>query len=144
MRHTYKVRSRAVIVNEEKLLVVKHRPESDYYALPGGHLDPGEDPKECVEREIFEELGIQPVIGRLLYVYTFTDKDGVQSIEFFFEVLNGAEYQSVAGGSGTHAHEIAEVRWVGKDEEITLLPPEFLREFREGKVFSDTVRFMKG
>lgn len=144
MRHTCKVRSRAIIIHEGELLIVKHRPESEHYVLPGGHLDPGEDPKECVEREVLEELGTQPEIGRLLYMYTFTDKDGAQSIEFFFEVQNGADYREVAGGSGTHAHEIAEVRWVGKDEEVTLLPPEFLREFREGKVFGEGVRFMKG
>ena len=36
--------------------------------LPGGVVDPGESPATCVEREIFEELGLQVSAGRLLAV----------------------------------------------------------------------------
>lgn len=36
--------------------------------LPGGVVDPGESPAACVEREIFEELGLQVSAGRLLAV----------------------------------------------------------------------------
>ncbi|HOT56741.1 MAG TPA: NUDIX hydrolase [Ornithinibacter sp.] len=36
--------------------------------LPGGVVDPGESPATCVEREIFEELGLTVKVGRLLAV----------------------------------------------------------------------------
>ena len=42
------IRCRGVILHEGKLLVVKHSEDLDYYALPGGHLEFGEDIKECL------------------------------------------------------------------------------------------------
>ena len=36
--------------------------------LPGGVVDPGESPATCIEREIFEELGLTVKVGRLLAV----------------------------------------------------------------------------
>ena len=143
MPHTYTVRSRAVIIHEGKLLVV-HHPGRDFYALPGGHLDPGESPKECMERELMEELGTEAVVDRLLYVYTYVNKAGIHSVEFFFEITNSADYITHEEKEKTHAHEIDEVRWVGPEDDVRLLPPEFFEEFKAGKVLSDEVRFLKG
>jgi ADP-ribose pyrophosphatase YjhB (NUDIX family) len=140
---TYIVRSRAVIVHEGKLLVV-HHPGRDFHALPGGHVDSGENPKECMERELVEELGIRPVVGRLLYVYTYINKEGVHSVEFFFEIKNSVDYLLHENMEKTHAHEIDEVRWAGTDEVVRILPPEFFEEFKSGRVFDDSVRFLKG
>lgn len=140
---TYVVRSRGVIVHNDKLLVV-HHPERDFFALPGGHLDAGENPKECIERELIEELGVKPDIGRLLYIYTYANKNNVFSVEFFFEITNGVDYLAHEGREKTHAHEIDEVRWILPSDDIRLLPSEFLNEFKEGKVFYEDVRFLKG
>ena len=65
------VRARAVILHEDKLLVVKHSPEDTFVALPGGHLEWKEDIKGCLKREMLEELGVAPEIGRLLYINNF-------------------------------------------------------------------------
>ena len=89
------IRCRAIIIHEGKLLVVKHTPESAFYALPGGHLEWGEDIKECMSRELEEELGVRGEIGRLFYVNTFID-EGVQSVEFFFEIKNAKDYVSTS------------------------------------------------
>lgn len=67
------VRVRGIIISESKLLVVKHAHDTSFAALPGGHLEWEEDVKECISREIIEELGIIPQIGRLLYINNFTD-----------------------------------------------------------------------
>lgn len=43
---------------EKKVLLTDHI-KSGYWLPAGGHLEPGEHPNETVEREIFEELGVQ-------------------------------------------------------------------------------------
>ncbi|MER6088583.1 NUDIX hydrolase [Streptomyces bluensis] len=40
----------------------------DYHDIPGGYVDRGESPLQACVREIREELGIAPRIGRLLVV----------------------------------------------------------------------------
>src|SRR5262245_11071573 len=40
----------------------------DYRDLPGGIVEPGESPRQAAIREVREELGIDPPIGRLLVV----------------------------------------------------------------------------
>ncbi|MCP2343431.1 NUDIX domain-containing protein [Actinomadura rupiterrae] len=38
----------------------------DYRDIPGGYIERGETPKQAAVREVQEELGITPTIGRLL------------------------------------------------------------------------------
>ncbi|WP_067453759.1 NUDIX domain-containing protein [Actinomadura macra] len=38
----------------------------DYRDVPGGYLERGETPRQAAEREVAEELGIHPELGRLL------------------------------------------------------------------------------
>lgn len=40
----------------------------EFWEIPGGAIEPGESPRACCEREIFEELGLQMSVGRLLVV----------------------------------------------------------------------------
>ncbi|MEU3311567.1 NUDIX hydrolase [Streptomyces sp. NPDC006662] len=40
----------------------------DYRDIPGGYVEHGESPLQACVREIHEELGIKPAIGRLLVV----------------------------------------------------------------------------
>ena len=45
--------------------------ERDEWELPGGRLEIGESPRECVEREIREELDVTVTAGELLDSYLF-------------------------------------------------------------------------
>src|SRR3989344_2989464 len=101
------IKCRAVILHEGKLLVVRHPHDTSFAALPGGHLEWGEDIKECLSREMVEELGIKPEIGRLLFINTFTQTDNKQYVEFFFEVKNWVDYLNVEKLICSRAHEIA-------------------------------------
>ena len=87
------VRCRGIVLHDGRLLLVRHPHDVSHAALPGGHLDWGENVLKCMSREMVEELGVAPDIGRLLYVNTFIDsKNETQSTEFFFEIKNGEAY----------------------------------------------------
>ncbi len=66
----YRVVAKAFITNSEgKVLVVKEN--HDFWSLPGGGLEHGESAKECLMREIEEELGINDAhIGEIAYSTT--------------------------------------------------------------------------
>ena len=137
------IKVRAVILHERKLLAVRHPHDTSFAALPGGHLEWGEDIKECLSREIVEELGVKPEIGRLFYINNFTQTDGKQYIEFFFEVKNGEDYLNTEKLTSSHAHEIAEIVWVSSTDNIRVLPKSFGEDFKAGKMVSNEVRYIK-
>jgi len=52
----------ALIVNDGKVLVTKRRADVPYphlWEFPGGKLEPSEDPRDCIVREIREELDME-------------------------------------------------------------------------------------
>ena len=137
------IRVRAIILYEGKLLAVRGAPDSIYVALPGGHLEYGEDVKECLSRELVEELGVKPEIGRLLYINTFIQADEKQSVEFFFEIKNGADYLNPEKNIRSHAFEISQIIWINPTDDIKILPKSLMEDFKAGKIISDEVRFIK-
>lgn len=137
------VKARAIILHEGKLLAVSHPHDTSFVALPGGKLEWGEDIIECISREIIEELGVKPEIGRLLYINTFTQADNKQYVEFFFEVKNGGDYLDTERLARSHAHEIAQIAWLSPTDEIKILPRSLSEDFKAGRVISDEIRYIK-
>lgn len=66
-----RINVRAIAWHDDKLLAVKHKTksggEANYWALPGGGLDPFEYLADGVTRELIEETGITPIVGRMLF-----------------------------------------------------------------------------
>lgn len=135
------IRCRAVILHEGKILVVRHAHAVDFYSLPGGHLEWGEDPRTCVIREVEEELGIIPEVGRLLYVHTLNKGDR-HNLEFFFEINNSQDYITADFSTATHAHEIGEFLWMSPDDTHKLLPEEFARDFHTNNISLSEIKYI--
>lgn len=61
------ITSGAVILRDEHGRVVIEKPNYRvHWLLPGGGVDAGEDARECAQREVREELGLDLEVGRLL------------------------------------------------------------------------------
>ncbi|GHE42860.1 hypothetical protein GCM10018785_10600 [Streptomyces longispororuber] len=58
----------ALFFDEQGRIMLLEPTYKDYRDIPGGYVDAGESPLEACVREVREELGITPGIGRLLAV----------------------------------------------------------------------------
>jgi 8-oxo-dGTP diphosphatase len=72
--------------SDQVLLVVPSY--KDYLDIPGGYVEAGESPKVAADREVREELGIEPPVGRLLVAdwwHDSTDGPGGPKLLFVFD-----------------------------------------------------------
>lgn len=68
-RPVFTVGAFAIIFNETGEVLLSHRRDMDAWNLPGGGMEPGELPDECVVREVLEETGLCVAVERLVGVY---------------------------------------------------------------------------
>ena len=123
------IRVRAIIEHDGKYLFVKHAPSSDYWALPGGHVEDGESIIDAMRREIVEELGIEPLLGKVLYINQF-DNVGHESLELFFAVSNGDAFVNFDLDTTSHGRlELSEAAFIDPQQEYVL--PEFLQNLTQ-------------
>lgn len=73
----FKFRVCGILKVKDKYLTVKIQ-DNDFYCLPGGHVELGEDTDSAVLREMKEELGYEVKIDRLVSIIQnfFKAKDG--------------------------------------------------------------------
>lgn len=95
-----------VCVRDRSLLLVRFT-GVDRWALPGGGLDHGEDPRDAAVREVAEETGLQVTLGALLDIGSrvWDNRDHrlhMISILYSGEITGGTLRHEV-GGSSDHA-----------------------------------------
>jgi ADP-ribose pyrophosphatase YjhB (NUDIX family) len=133
MEKIFEIRCRGIILDQDELFVVEHVGKEGFLALPGGHLEWGEDIQAGLTRELEEELGVTPIIGALLYIHTFTQDTGKHVVEFLFGITNAADYRRL-GQSPTHVHELATINWVHRDDHRTMRPSGVWFDFVAGRL----------
>lgn len=138
-----RVNVRAIIYRHGKLLAVKHfegdGETSPHYAVPGGGVDPHESLEDGLKREMIEELGVTPVIGRLLFIQQFKSqrKGYEEELEFFFAVDNPEDFDSLDLSSTSHGNiELAVCEYV--DPHAVTIYPTFLQSIELEQYFVGT------
>ncbi len=134
-----------MILKGDEVLVVKHREQDAHYAFPGGHMEKGENPEDCIIREIEEELGVKLESPKLAYVYTWDGNDGVVNVEFFFVVEEGQEFgdlEVIKNKKRSHAFEIFDMQWVNKESTLNILPTKVFQDFKASGSRFDGVKYI--
>jgi 8-oxo-dGTP diphosphatase len=87
-----------IVINDQNEILLQQRRDTGQWGLPGGAIDPDEDPAEAVVRELWEEAGVHVVPERIIGIYgggdhhaTYPNGDEVQviSIAFACRVIDG-------------------------------------------------------
>jgi 8-oxo-dGTP diphosphatase len=83
----HRIRAAAIVVNNGKLLLVKHRhpvTSFEWWVPPGGALTNEETLYNCAVRETYEETGLTVELGQVLYLREFLDLEFRRhNLEFF-------------------------------------------------------------
>ena len=79
----------AVIMLDGKILIGQRKRGGRHplkWEFPGGKVEPGEDPRAALARELREELGVDAVIGDEMDSYEVGYGDGFRAVLHFYRV----------------------------------------------------------
>jgi len=121
----------AAVIDRDGTLLLTRRLRGTHlegsWEFPGGKCEGGETHRQCLEREILEELGAKMRVGREIFSVTHPYLDLVVELHFFDCELLG-EPRPMIG---------QEMRWVRREELKSLeFPPadaELIRILSEGR-----------
>lgn len=90
MENVMQVRVTGILIEGEKVLLVKQKVASRNWSLPGGRVENGETLEEAMSREMREETGLEVKIKKLLYVCDKPDASpSLLHITFLLEKIEG-------------------------------------------------------
>ena len=125
---------RAVVLDGDKILLVKHR-YGDYWVMPGGGIKKGDDPEKTVIKELHEETGIivKNVAFKLGY---YKNTTGGKNDNVHCYVVSDWEFDNQYKKRVVDLIEIGSMKWFGiKDlpAETSPATKNRIAEYLEGK-----------
>ncbi|WP_017585848.1 NUDIX domain-containing protein [Nocardiopsis ganjiahuensis] len=105
----------AVVLDDDGRLLLHRRSDDGRWGVPGGILEPEEQPAQAVVREVREETGVEVEVERLSSVvgqepYTYPNGDRVQILDLAFRC------RPVGGELRADDDESLEVAWFAPEE----------------------------
>lgn len=101
------------LIERDGRLLVAQRPPGKALAgkweFPGGKVEPGEAPADCLARELREELGVEVRVGAALPASVHRYSPGVRAIRLL-------PFRCAIAAGEPHAHEHSALRWCTVDE----------------------------
>ena len=100
----------AIIFRHGRLLITRRRlgdHQGGLWEFPGGKIEPGETPEQCLRRELREELGVDARVGDRFAEITHDYPDRRVHLQFF--------RCEIAGGEPTPL-QCAALAWVTREE----------------------------
>ena len=103
-----------VVLDADGRVLLGRRSDTGHWGLPGGIVDPGEEPADAAVREIYEETGVIAVPEALVAVTvsgltTYRNGDMVQYLEILFRC------RAAGGTARVNDSESVEVSWHALD-----------------------------
>lgn len=142
------ISSAAMVVNEKHEILLQKRTDNGLWGLPGGIIEPGEEPAQTAIREVYEETGLHVEAVELVGIFGGEQQriiypDGAQTVyvntTFMCRVIDGTLTPDL--------NESSDVRWFRTDDLPASLDPAYIREieaYLRGElpyyVLSDTFR----
>jgi 8-oxo-dGTP diphosphatase len=120
-------RAAVVLLQDDKIaLIERYRAGLHYFTCPGGHVEPGETPKQAAVREAKEELGLDVSVRRLLAEIWWNDRP---QLYYLVEAVGG----EFGTGTGEEMHSSVPERgsyqpvWVSLQDllDLPVLPRMF-------------------
>jgi 8-oxo-dGTP diphosphatase len=96
----------AVIISDGKVLIARRKKGETHEGLwefPGGKVEPGETPQQCLERELIEELGLIVRAGKIL-------ADSIDRSDHGFFMIMAIEAEIQSGELKLTVHD--KVEWI--------------------------------
>ena len=123
----------AVVLDDDGRVLLGRRSDTGTWALPGGIVDPAEQPADAAIREVFEETGVVAVPERLFAVtvsrpFSYPNGDQVQYLDLAFRC------RAIGGEARVNDSESTEVGWHALDSlpEVSERTNDFLAQALAG------------
>ncbi len=112
----YRVATKAIVVDGDKVLLVKEIPEM-WWGFPGGGVDHGETVESCLVRELQEELGVSVTDIKTDYKIAHhtigTVVDNIPRMNVFYKVF-------VSVRALKRTDQVAEWQWYTREEFVKI------------------------
>jgi 8-oxo-dGTP pyrophosphatase MutT (NUDIX family) len=128
-----------VVLDADGRVLLGRRSDTGNWGLPGGIIDPGEEPADAAVREIYEETGVIAVPEALVAVsvsgvVTYPNGDVVQYLEVLFRC------RATGGTARVNDSESVEVSWHAPDD-LPDLDARTLKRIAQGMAGADRAAY---